>query len=420
MVPESSHFPSQPPLSAKAVETPAPVRCQDAPNDSYDEYMTSSCLMLLDELIPISSTADVTIRESNASFSSIVSSSTTTSRTSKSTNMDSSCSDFNSSLSSLGRESTTSSSASLPSRQSGNIMLPSDYQPSDTDVICARGRSGWDHPGNVHYRQLVADATPRYSQATNKLQKSLIVSEIVQSVHDRLGKFIKRKNKRCSWVQVDETFHREKIGQSLRDSTMIMMASATPEETATFMGPASRQYYKSATSVKKQQQQQQKRRRQSEDRTTAAAAAATTANRNKSSKTNVLHGDNLDRLVLSNATIAHQMDELREKLQLRSCFSSSSSSSSVDSNSNLFDPSSSSSVGATSAVTSNQEEEDSMSLALFTETNSSILETIKRDMSMSNQYDHSTTTTDKIDESSAPQHVGGTASRQMMEMNLYF
>ena len=71
----------------------------------------------------------------------------------------------------------------------GNIYLGDDFVPGPNDVVCARGRSYWDHQGNQYYRILVANATQRYSaNTTNKLEKSLIVSEIVKFCLENIQK----------------------------------------------------------------------------------------------------------------------------------------------------------------------------------------------------------------------------------------
>jgi hypothetical protein len=97
----------------------------------------------------------------------------------------------------------------------GNTPLPDGYNPSNTDCICARGKAYWSHPGNQKYRELIAAATPRYSETTNKLEKTLIVSEIVEAVHKSGGKFIKKARKGGPFVIVSEVFAREKVRYTL-------------------------------------------------------------------------------------------------------------------------------------------------------------------------------------------------------------
>lgn len=99
--------------------------------------------------------------------------------------------------------------------------------PSAHDVVCARGRTYWDHHGNQTYRELIAGATQRYAQSTSKLEKSMIVTEIIEQIHDRNGMFIKKQRKGGDWIEVDEEQIREKVSQSLRDGLSGLYRSAT-------------------------------------------------------------------------------------------------------------------------------------------------------------------------------------------------
>jgi exonuclease VII large subunit len=122
---------------------------------------------------------------------------------------------------------TTTSTKVLKYEKYENRYLPEDFCPGETDVVCARGKSYWEHTGNKMYRALIAGATERYSATSNKLEKTMIVSEIVNAVHKQQGMFVKKEKKGGPWVEVDEVFAREKIGQSLRDGLHDKYRSAT-------------------------------------------------------------------------------------------------------------------------------------------------------------------------------------------------
>ena len=113
-------------------------------------------------------------------------------------------------------------------RKENECHLPFDFCPGPNDVICSRGKSNWDHPGNQYFRKMINTATKKYSAATSKLEKSLIVSDIANSIHQRNGKFVKKETEgRTLWVEIDETFMREKIGQSLRNGLHDKYRSST-------------------------------------------------------------------------------------------------------------------------------------------------------------------------------------------------
>jgi len=107
------------------------------------------------------------------------------------------------------------------------LTLPVDFVPGPNDVVCARGKSYWDHEGNRKYRDLIAISTKKYSKSQNKLEKTLIVSEIVDAIHKKHGRFVKKMKKAGPWVVVDEVFAREKVGQSLRDGLYDRYKSST-------------------------------------------------------------------------------------------------------------------------------------------------------------------------------------------------
>lgn len=86
-----------------------------------------------------------------------------------------------------------------------NTMRPlgRDFRgPGRYDVICARGKSALNHPGNITFREMIMDALDDYSAATSKLEKSNIVSIIVDSVRERspYGGFVKKVN--GEWFEV--------------------------------------------------------------------------------------------------------------------------------------------------------------------------------------------------------------------------
>ena len=107
------------------------------------------------------------------------------------------------------------------------VYLPADFIPAPNHVVCARGKSYWEHSGNKRYRAIIAAASQRYSKTSNKLEKSLIVSEIIESIQgeNNDGGFVKKEGSR--FVLCNQHFTREKISQSLRDGLKDMYRSST-------------------------------------------------------------------------------------------------------------------------------------------------------------------------------------------------
>ena len=101
-------------------------------------------------------------------------------------------------------------------------------KPSRNDVVCARGRSYWDHPGNQIYRKLIALAKNQYSKAPNRMGKSVIVSEIIDAILNSHGRFVKKVGGQGGqWAECNEHLIREKVTQSLRDGLSFKYSSST-------------------------------------------------------------------------------------------------------------------------------------------------------------------------------------------------
>jgi|Transcript_3628 hypothetical protein len=98
--------------------------------------------------------------------------------------------------------------------------LPVEFQPSNYDVICGRGKSCFNHIGNRRFRVTIDMNLSRYASASSKLEKSLIVMSIVDTVRDNSprGGFVKHVVRTSRWYEVGDHLAREKVGQALREA----------------------------------------------------------------------------------------------------------------------------------------------------------------------------------------------------------
>ena len=122
----------------------------------------------------------------------------------------------------------SSKSESASKIEAERKQLDPDFSPGKYDVICSRGKFAALHAGNVRFRKLIQQQKPDYAKATNKLEKSIIVSKIVDSVREFTpnGGFVK-KFEDGRWYEVGDSVAREKIGQSLRDQLYSKYKSST-------------------------------------------------------------------------------------------------------------------------------------------------------------------------------------------------
>lgn len=106
--------------------------------------------------------------------------------------------------------------------------LPIAFVPDCYDVICAREKKAKNYSGNKFYQTLITNAIPQYSQAKTKIDKTLIVNQILDEIQTKSphAEFIKTKLD-GSYCRVTDSFAREKIEQNLRDKLSNKYKSST-------------------------------------------------------------------------------------------------------------------------------------------------------------------------------------------------
>lgn len=107
--------------------------------------------------------------------------------------------------------------------------LGEGFKPGEYDVICGRGKACYNHQGNKNFRATVETYLPQYFNASSKLEKSLLVSSIVEAVREKSpeGGFVKKDHATGKWFEVGDQLAREKVGQSLRDFLHTKYRSST-------------------------------------------------------------------------------------------------------------------------------------------------------------------------------------------------
>lgn len=98
-------------------------------------------------------------------------------------------------------------------------LLPEDFTPSEDDVICGRGKKCYAHVGNDRFRLRVIGMLGEYRKARSKLDKSKVLSDVVEQVrlNSPRGGFVKQDNS-GRWFEVGDFLAREKTSQAFRDA----------------------------------------------------------------------------------------------------------------------------------------------------------------------------------------------------------
>ena len=86
-------------------------------------------------------------------------------------------------------------------------LLPT-FVPGEYDVICGRGAKAKHHTGNINFRKHLQQCISEYRQADTKLDKTLVVSDIVEWVRSKSpnGGFVKQvpNNDNGEWYEVGD------------------------------------------------------------------------------------------------------------------------------------------------------------------------------------------------------------------------
>jgi hypothetical protein len=122
------------------------------------------------------------------------------------------------------------STTSILRNKNCKIQLPANFIPTESTVICGRGKACTTSIGNRRLKSIVNSFLKPYSEAINKLERSAIVSSIVGAIKRGGGNFVKCED--GIWWEVDDAFAREKIGCMLRDCLHIQYRSSAKAKLA--------------------------------------------------------------------------------------------------------------------------------------------------------------------------------------------
>ena len=82
--------------------------------------------------------------------------------------------------------------------------LGKDFIPGPHDCICGRGKYAFNHPGNKYFRNLIELARESYLKADTKIQRSCVVSGIIQKVRSKGVGFVKQTKDKSGWIEVGD------------------------------------------------------------------------------------------------------------------------------------------------------------------------------------------------------------------------
>ena len=119
---------------------------------------------------------------------------------------------------------------------SSTILLPINFEPSNYDIICGRGKACYDHIGNRRFRVTADINLHKYMNAASRFEKSLVVNSIVDQIKETssstCGGFVKKDPLTGRWYALGDEPSREKIGHTLRVAAAVASKSVCKRQSA--------------------------------------------------------------------------------------------------------------------------------------------------------------------------------------------
>lgn len=95
--------------------------------------------------------------------------------------------------------------------------MPEGYEPSVLDVLCGRGVECFNHSGNVAFRKVIEENLDRYTMSRTKLEKSILVVQIVDIVRNIGGEdsawFLRKDHKVGKYYEIGDDAARKYSGR---------------------------------------------------------------------------------------------------------------------------------------------------------------------------------------------------------------
>jgi len=98
-------------------------------------------------------------------------------------------------------------------------------RPTDIDILCGRGKSSSNHPGNINFTKTIQSNLQKYLEAPKRMDRSIMIISLVDEFLDSGCRFLKKNkaavsnsnsNNEC-WSELDADQCHEKVGHALRD-----------------------------------------------------------------------------------------------------------------------------------------------------------------------------------------------------------
>jgi hypothetical protein len=100
-----------------------------------------------------------------------------------------------------------------------------NYTPRDNDIVSGRGKGSLQHLGNTRYLEVLRNNLEAYMKKTKKLDKSVLIANIVKTLRKGGSRFICFDEESHCWWEIGNDKARKKTGHAVRD---LLLAAGKP------------------------------------------------------------------------------------------------------------------------------------------------------------------------------------------------
>jgi hypothetical protein len=100
---------------------------------------------------------------------------------------------------------------------SPRYYLPHGFIPNEIDILCGRGKANAKHPGNIVFMATIRSCLNEYTAAGSRVEKSVVVTSVVDNIVAAGMRFIKVDSKYNQHVTLSSERSHEKVGHAIRD-----------------------------------------------------------------------------------------------------------------------------------------------------------------------------------------------------------
>lgn len=112
--------------------------------------------------------------------------------------------------------------SSKKNKMSSLLVLPIDFTPSASDILCGRGNVFSNHEGNRYFGRIIRANLKEYREAGSRPEKIRVVDDILQEIRASGVRFAKLDSESKRWYELNDVLAHQKIGHAIRDTIRLL------------------------------------------------------------------------------------------------------------------------------------------------------------------------------------------------------